>query len=261
MVVRPVAHAVHANPVERGRQHRNAAAGRHQADQGGRLARLLGDVRHEAGRPAQAENLRVDAGADVLRIHHEGLAFQFADGDAGLAGQRMVARQHQHQRVLAQQAQADRVGNGHLRRPHEAQVEGALADRLDLRHRRHLMQGQADQRKALAVAVDDGGEQRRERGREGEADAQLAGLAAFGPARRHGGLLGQRQDAPGVVEEQSARLRQAHPALAALEQLRAQLRLQRLDLLAQRRLADVQALGGAGEVQFLGDGDEIAQVA
>jgi hypothetical protein len=36
---------------------------------------------------------------------------------------------------------------------------------------------------------------------------------------------------------------------------------ERLDRLAQRRLADVQALGGAREVQLLGDGDEVAQVA
>ena len=58
-----------------------------------------------------------------------------------------------------------------------------------------------------------------------------------------------------------ARLRQPHRALVALEQLRAQFRFQRLDLLAQRRLADVQALGRAREVQLLGDGDKVAQVA
>ena len=37
--------------------------------------------------------------------------------------------------------------------------------------------------------------------------------------------------------------------------------LQQPDLLAQRRLADMQALGSAGEMQLLGDGDEVTQVA
>jgi hypothetical protein len=41
---------------------------------------------------------------------------------------------------------------------------------------------------------------------------------------------------------------------------RAQLLLQRLDLLAQRRLRDAQHLGGAAKVQLFGDGDEVAQM-
>ena len=41
---------------------------------------------------------------------------------------------------------------------------------------------------------------------------------------------------------------------------RADFLLQRLDLLAQRRLRDAQHLCGAAEVQFFGDGDEVAQM-
>jgi hypothetical protein len=37
--------------------------------------------------------------------------------------------------------------------------------------------------------------------------------------------------------------------------------LQRLDLLRQRRRGDVHALSGTAEVQLLGDGDEVAQLA
>jgi len=50
------------------------------------------------------------------------------------------------------------------------------------------------------------------------------------------------------------------PTIGTLEQPCAQLLLQRLDLLAQWRLGDAQLLCGAAEVQFLGDGDEVAQV-
>ncbi len=58
-----------------------------------------------------------------------------------------------------------------------------------------------------------------------------------------------------------ARVGERHRAPRAHEQLHPQLGLQRADLLAQRRLGDVQAKRGAREVQLLGDGDEIAQVA
>ena len=52
------------------------------------------------------------------------------------------------------------------------------------------------------------------------------------------------------------------PALLVrvLEELHAELGLQLLDLTTQRRLGHVQALGGASEMQLLGDGDETAQV-
>jgi len=42
---------------------------------------------------------------------------------------------------------------------------------------------------------------------------------------------------------------------------RPQFLLQGLDLQAERRLADVQPAGGLAEAQFLGDGDEVAQLA
>ncbi len=50
-------------------------------------------------------------------------------------------------------------------------------------------------------------------------------------------------------------------ALVAQQQRRADLLLELADLLAQRRLGHVQALRGTAEVQLLGDGDEVAQVA
>ena len=47
----------------------------------------------------------------------------------------------------------------------------------------------------------------------------------------------------------------AHLARQALEQGGAQLRLQPGDLVTERRLHYMAALGGAGEVAFLGQGD------
>ena len=58
---------------------------------------------------------------------------------------------------------------------------------------------------------------------------------------------------PGVGEFGAARI--------SLEQAHAKLPLQRRDLPRQRRLADVQALGGAAEMQRFGQRHEIAHLA
>ncbi len=54
-------------------------------------------------------------------------------------------------------------------------------------------------------------------------------------------LQGGRQRGAGIAEQQAAR--------GALKERLAQLRLQRLDLMADRRLRDTQLVGGSGEIQ------------
>ena len=73
---------------------------------------------------------------------------------------------------------------------------------------------------------------------------QVFGLGQQAADRRQQGLAGRRQH---------------HAAAGALEQRRAQFALQCLHRHRQRRLRHVQAGGGAAEVQFLGDGKELAQ--
>ena len=67
--------------------------------------------------------------------------------------------------------------------------------------------------------------------------------------------------ARGVGQQRTPGLRQLHPAWQAAQQLHVQLALQRADLLTERRLLHAQPFGGAGYVAFLGDGDEVAEVA
>ena len=64
-----------------------------------------------------------------------------------------------------------------------------------------------------------------------------------------------------MLEKSGAGIGQGNRPLGALEQQDAEPTLQLLDLLRQRGRADVQALGGTGEVQLLGDGDEIAELS
>lgn len=61
---------------------------------------------------------------------------------------------------------------------------------------------------------------------------------------------------PGGPEQRVPGGGEPHGPGGPVEQLDAQIPLEQLDLLAERRLRDVQPLGGPPEVQFLGDGDE-----
>jgi hypothetical protein len=65
---------------------------------------------------------------------------------------------------------------------------------------------------------------------------------------------------PSFVEQQDAGFGQLDAACQAAEQRGAHFLLQMADLQAERRLLDAEAFGGAGEVQFLRHGDEIAKM-
>jgi hypothetical protein len=78
----------------------------------------------------------------------------------------------------------------------------------------------------------------------------------------HGGLhlVDALEHLHGLFVEEPAVLREVGRAGAALDQRHAQLLLQLLDLPAQRRLCDVQALRGAGEAPFARHRDEVPEV-
>ena len=60
----------------------------------------------------------------------------------------------------------------------------------------------------------------------------------------------------GLPEEGATGRSQPERAASSIEERGSQLSLERLDLAAERRLGDLQALGGAAEVPFFGDSDE-----
>ena len=83
---------------------------------------------------------------------------------------------------------------------------------------------------------------------------------AFGDSL-HGlrGALGELEDTSRVGKKGDAGGGEGDRPRGAVDELHAELALELLDLPAQRRLGHVQALGGAPEVQLLGDGDETGQ--
>ena len=73
-------------------------------------------------------------------------------------------------------------------------------------------------------------------------------------------MLDVAQNLLGVGQEGAAGVGQAHAARMAQEQGGIDLALERLDLLAERRLLHAQPLRRARDVPFMRDGDEIAKV-
>ena len=91
--------------------------------------------------------------------------------------------------------------------------------------------------------------------------AQPARLPARGAAGGAHGLVGGPQQAAAVFQEHPARRGQRDVVPVALQQRRADLLLQLADLHAQGGLGDVEAFRCPAEVQFLGRGDEVTEVA
>jgi len=69
------------------------------------------------------------------------------------------------------------------------------------------------------------------------------------------------EQAPALAEQEAAGRREPYLPARALQEPHAEPALERLDLLAEARLRDVQARRGAAEVELLGDGDEVAEEA
>ena len=88
------------------------------------------------------------------------------------------------------------------------------------------------------------------------ADAQGAGNLAGEPGGGVPELVGRGQGLERARQQLLAGGGEDHAARRALEQLQLELRLERLDLPAEGRLADVQALGGPGQMAEFGHRDK-----
>jgi len=83
---------------------------------------------------------------------------------------------------------------------------------------------------------------------------------ACGPLQTPLGAGGEGDDLTGISQEKAAVRRQLDVPAVANEQRAPDARLERLDLLRQRRRGDMQTLGRAPEVQLLGDRHEVTQL-
>ncbi len=150
------------------------------------------------------------------------------------------------------------VGCG-IRRRDQREVEFAAGEFVEQPPRPLLREVQLDRRMRRVERAEHLGD---------EADAQGGRGAEAHPAALEAGELGELaahrlrvgEHAPGERQQRLARDRQRAAAAGAVEQLGAEILLERGDLAAQRGLGEVQLLGGAGEVAEPGDLDEAAQL-
>ena len=96
--------------------------------------------------------------------------------------------------------------------------------------------------------------------RAGGADVERADQARADRADFFLRRLDLLLDRPGPRQQRRARRRQLDPPAGAIEQAGAERGLQRLDLLAQRRLRQFQPPRRVGEAALLGDRDEITEL-
>ena len=123
-----------------------------------------------------------------------------------------------------------------------------------------LFQSHGHERESLTESADRMRHERVEgRGRR-DPDADAALLAPSGALCQEKSVIETTQDRACLIEKDAAGVRKLDAARLATEQLHAELPLDCLDLLAERRLLHPEPLGGPRDVLLLGDGDKVAEL-
>lgn len=196
-----------------------------------------------------------------MRNRNEALFPQLFQSHLGRAGQEMPGGDRQQQGFAEQFMQHHPFILAQYRQAQQADIQPPGSDILQLRLRRLLGNFQRNTWVVAQVTAQASQQRAGQRHCTGVVQAQTA-LQPF--ANVAGYTLGLRQvgqQAPRPFQEGLASQCQARQARGAFEQRRAQLLLQFLDLPAQRRLGDVQPLGGSAEAAAFGDFHEVTQLA
>ena len=203
-----------------------------------------------AGRPSGRGSMRQNAFQNRVGQPGQGFVGDVVEGDVLLAHQPVIERDKQRPGLVVQDRHVQLVGRE--RQPGHGRVDAVVQERLAgfvpvQVHGLHV---------GIGVPVTQLAHGRGDDQAAGEPDRDPAGLGG-GPGPRRGldggpqQCLGRRQeDLPGLGELAALR--------GPVQQARAELLLQALDLPAQRRLGEVQRGGGAAEVPVFGDDGEVA---
>ena len=139
-------------------------------------------------------------------------------------------------------------------------VEGSVLEAVDDLCGEGLVQMEGDEGEGLGVGAEDGGECGEHAGAD-KAHVERADLAAADAAGFFEVALDVAEGAAGGLQEGFACSRQRDGAGGSGEEGVAEDLFELADLLGERGLGEVEAEGGSAEVQFLGDGDEVAEMA
>ena len=197
----------------------------------------------------------IGRGGRGSREADERLPLERAPLDGAMGGQ-PVPRRHCHHEGVRLHRLARKAGRGD-RAVHEAQVQPSVQHRVQLLAGRHAPQRHPDLREPAHEPADGHRDHTADRH---ESDLEPADLAFRRAARQRHRVVRLGQRLAGLLEETLPRLGQLDDPGSPAQQRNADLLLERGDLLAQGRLADVEALRGAPEVQLLGERDEVAEM-
>jgi hypothetical protein len=199
-----------------------------------------------------------EARARRLGEDDQGLADEVVEPQrVGAVRQGMADRQCRDQRLVPQEPLLHRgIGKGDAA---EADVDAPILEGRHLLDRGELEQGEVDPRSRRPEAANYLGQAAVERrGHEAEREAPATGVAQ--PLGHRPDLLDALEDLERLLVDEAASLGQAKRPELTLDQLDAEFLLELLDLSAERRLGDVQPLGGPGEAPLAHDRHEVAQV-
>ncbi len=242
--------------LHRGRHQCHTHAGADQADGGLQFIGPLRYLEAQAMGVEQRDHVVGIAGAWVAGVEHEGFGGKLREGRGG-GQQRVAGGQYRHQPILHQHALDNgRVVDANAPEPY---VDPPGLERFDLLQGCHLRQPQLQLQRLMGAQPPNQLRQHAVQGRRREADTQPGLLTLADASRVVADLVQLFQQHIGVLIEKAPGLGQPQRS-TTLKQHHAQFVLQLLDLPAQWRLGDVQAFGGAGEIQGFPQHLEIAQV-
>jgi len=243
--------------LHRGRHQGHAHARAHQADGG---LQFIGPLRHlqaQAMGIEQRDHMVGVAGPRVTGIQHEGFSGQLRQGGRG-AQQGMPGGQHGHQPIFHQHPLHNRrIVDAN---PPETHVYAPGLEGFDLLQRGHLGKAQLQFQAIMAAQPSNQLRQHPIQRRRRKTDAQPGLFAQANAPGAIANLAQLLQQHVGVLIEKPPGLGQPQRP-PTFQQDHAQFVLQLLNLPAQRRLGNVQAFGGAGEVEGFPQHLEVTQMA
>src|SRR5262245_57162469 len=222
------------------------------------MLHLVLNLERQAGLLTCVRNHGLEGRCPPTRAEDVGVTRECTPGDAIVVLEPMSLREGNDE-VLREESLAHQYLAQH-RRAKNADVDVFGLQRRYLFRRREVAQLDLHVGMPLCEESDDACavEKVRPQGATHEELTELSAARALSIPRR---LLRLRDEGPRFTQEYSAGVRQLHVTLRPVKQGGVQLPLEATDLLAQRRLRDMEPRSGSPEMELFGHGEEVAQVA
>jgi hypothetical protein len=259
--VRPKRPIDHARPLESLNRRRDRADPQPRGDERDRrldVRRTAGHTRNESGSTAECHDLIVEGRCVIGRTNDELLRRKIRRVDDCPACKRVVAWQRDDEGLSRDGLITEpRIGDLGA---NESDVYFSVDQCLPLLHRPQILDSELDVRESLPEHPDDVRQRLVRRGSHVPHD-ELAELATLGAPCGTDGTLGIRESLLRLHEKCLPGRRQLDTPLGPTKQAGAQLILETLYLLTQRRLRDVKPRGRPAEMQLFRNCEKGAEVS